>query len=119
MKLYEVKPKSWVKIAQQKIWFDHVDGIKTTCIDLDGNVVHINAYTEVEVIDDEPWWEQRLPNLSGVLCWVCDHDPYPRRTIAAIICKEKDTGLFEVRGNKWRYRYATPLTNEEIDKFKR
>lgn len=60
MKLHEVKPKSWVKIAQQKIWFDHVDGIKTTCIDLDGNVVHINASAEVEVIDKDTAYKDAL-----------------------------------------------------------
>ena len=69
--------------------------------------------------NNNAWWNQRLPNLNGVLCWVSDNDPCPTGQIAAIICREEDTGLFEVKSNKWRYRYAIPLTNEEIDKFKR
>ena len=82
------------------------------------------GYTVEELLEQEPprkpeWWEQSLPNLNGVLCWVSDHQHTPNSVIAAIICREEETGLFEVKSNKWRYRYATPLTDEEIESFKR
>ena len=82
------------------------------------------GYTVEELLEQEPprkpeWWEQSLPNLNGVLCWVSDHQHTPNSVIAAIICREGETGLFEVKSNKWRYRYATPLTDEEIESFKR
>ena len=53
MKLYEVKPKSWIKIAGEKIFFDHIDGMYIYCLDEGGNVVHINASAEVEVIEHD------------------------------------------------------------------
>ena len=53
MKLYQVKPKSWIKIDGEKIFFDHLDGMYSYCLDEGGNVVHINASAEVEVIGKE------------------------------------------------------------------
>ena len=53
MKLYQVKPKSWIKIDGEKIFFDHLDGMYSYCLDEGGNVVHINASAEVEVIEHD------------------------------------------------------------------
>ena len=53
MKLYEVPPRTWIKIAGEKIFFDHLDGMYSYCLDEGGNVVHINANAEVEVIEND------------------------------------------------------------------
>ena len=65
MKLYEVKPKSWIKIAGEKIFFDHLDGMYSYCLDEGGNVVHINASAEVEVIDKDTAYKEALAKRHG------------------------------------------------------
>ena len=54
MKLYEVKPKQWVKVAGERIYFDHLDGMYSFCLDEGGNPVHIAASQEVELDNEEP-----------------------------------------------------------------
>ena len=51
MKLYEVPPRTWIKIAGEKIFFDHLDGMYSYCLDEGGNVVHISANAEVELLE--------------------------------------------------------------------
>jgi len=53
----------------------------------------------------EPDWWENIPE-HGVLCWVSDIDESTRDVIERIKVK-----------NGWRY--ITPLTNEEIEEFKR
>lgn len=60
MKLYEAKPKTWVKILQdeipstletttdQKVFFDHLDGMYSYCKTEQGEICHLVAWTEVE-----------------------------------------------------------------------
>ena len=55
----------------------------------------------------EPAWWENIPE-HGVLCWVSDIDESTRNVIDRI----KDE-------NKKGWKYATPLTNEEIEAFKR
>jgi len=62
MILSDVPQKTWVKvkygktppcdedIVNQKIFFDHLDGLYSFCIDENGNLVHMIATTEVEII---------------------------------------------------------------------
>jgi hypothetical protein len=61
MKLYEapthcwVKPISDIKVSiaspdiheDESIWFSHIDGMYSYCINQDGEVVHLVAWTEV------------------------------------------------------------------------
>ena len=54
-----------------------------------------------------PEWYENIPE-HGVLCWVSDTDKNIRIIIDRITVKKK---------NLWRY--ITPLTNEEIEAFKR
>jgi len=53
MNLYEAPPKTWVKVEQNKevLFFDHLDGMYSYCKDKNGNVVHLAAWTEVEIVD--------------------------------------------------------------------
>lgn len=53
----------------------------------------------------EPDWWENIPK-HGVLCWVNDIDESTRDVIYRMTDK-----------NGWRY--ITPLTNEEIERFKR
>lgn len=65
MKLYEVPHKTNVKLISENnitppvslplfkddiIFFDHLDGMYSYCKDSLGNIVHLGAFTEVEII---------------------------------------------------------------------
>ena len=55
MKLYDVPREVWVKVADQDIWFDHVDGKYSFCLTTDGKICHLLAMQDVQVIDcDDP-----------------------------------------------------------------
>ena len=46
-KLYNVKPKSYIKADDTVLFFSHIDGMYSFCKDLQDNVVHLAAWTEV------------------------------------------------------------------------
>lgn len=64
MKLYEVPRNTYVRIVNgtppppgakpmldaEVVLFKHIDGMYSYCIDADGDVVHLNATTEVEIV---------------------------------------------------------------------
>ena len=46
--LYRVTPKSYIKIEDGDVlFFDHLDGMYSYCLDLSGNVLHLAAWTDV------------------------------------------------------------------------
>lgn len=49
MKLYEVPAITWIKVAGERIFFDHLDGMYSYCLDEGGNHVHVAACEEVEI----------------------------------------------------------------------
>lgn len=49
MKLYNVKPKSYITIDGDIFYFDHIDGAYSYCLDMRGNIVHIAAWADVEL----------------------------------------------------------------------
>lgn len=65
MKLYEVPSNTYVKVLEaevpppgalavdvgQIIYFSHIDGMYSYCKDIDGNIVHLKAWTEVEIVN--------------------------------------------------------------------
>lgn len=67
MKLYDLPRYSYVKILDEKvkqpianypikeendiIFFDHIDGMYSFCVDNEGNIIHLAAWTEVEIVD--------------------------------------------------------------------
>ena len=65
-----------------------------------------NEYLEYRIKPKEPEWWENIPE-HGVLCWVSDIDESTRNVIDRIT----------VKNDGWRY--ITPLTNEEIEAFKR
>lgn len=69
MKLYDVPRRSWVRVKEsnpnhppgsklirknEELFFDHIDGMYSYCKDINGELVHIGAWTEVEVIKPPP-----------------------------------------------------------------
>ena len=66
MKLYEVPPKTKVRVLKAEapppgalfvpegevVFFDHIDGMYSYCLDSNNNVVHLKAWTEVEIINE-------------------------------------------------------------------
>lgn len=66
-KLYDVPRNSRIKILAdndrhppahrdfvvgEELFFHHTDGMYSFCMDKDNNVVHLAAYSEVEVLED-------------------------------------------------------------------
>ena len=49
MKLFEVRKHTWVIFEGQRIYLDHIDGMYSYCKDEQGNVIHLAAWTEVEI----------------------------------------------------------------------
>jgi len=52
MKLYTVPNHSYVRpLGTNNIFkFFHIDGMYSYCKDIEGNIVHLKAWTEVEVV---------------------------------------------------------------------
>ena len=67
----------------------------------------------------EPNWWENIPE-HGVLCWVNDYDPDPNIGLINVVIKV-ESGNYRrfVDVNDCRWDYAIPLTNEEIEAFKR
>lgn len=42
-KLYTVKPRSYIKVFDDVLFFDHLDGMYSYCLTLDNEVVHVSA----------------------------------------------------------------------------
>ena len=66
---------------------------------------------------ESAWWEN-MPE-HGVLCWVSDIDETTKTTIERITFVLNEDDFFRFQSYESRWKYATPLTNEEIEEFKR
>ena len=42
-KLYTVPPRSYIKVFDTVLFFDHLDGMYSYCLTLDNEVVHVSA----------------------------------------------------------------------------
>lgn len=45
--LYSVRNKSFVQVEDEIYFFDHLDGMYSFCLDMNNNVVHLQAWCEV------------------------------------------------------------------------
>ena len=52
LELYMVHRKNYVRVVgtNDVLFFDHIDGMYSYCVDKHGNVCHIIATTKVEVV---------------------------------------------------------------------
>ena len=66
----------------------------------------------------EPEWYENIPE-HGVLCWVSDIDESLKNIIERITFVVNEDDFYRFRSSETRWKYATPLTNEEIEEFKR
>lgn len=73
---------------------------------------------EYRIKPKEPEWWENIPE-HGVLCWVSDLYDYPKMYISLVLEYRKDEMKKFWLGERGAFRYATPLTNEEIESFKR
>lgn len=65
MKLYKVPNKTWVKVSKKDkvpvastpveqdtvVFFDHIDGMYSYCLTKEDELVHLAAWTEVEIVE--------------------------------------------------------------------
>jgi hypothetical protein len=56
MKLYEVPRETKVKVVENnsnlEVLFKHIDGMYSYCVDSNNNVIHLAAWTEVEIMEN-------------------------------------------------------------------
>lgn len=55
MELYNVPNKTKIRIPETDdiLLFDHIDGMYSYCIDMSGGVVHLAAWTDVEIVEEQ------------------------------------------------------------------
>jgi hypothetical protein len=48
--LYSVENKTYVYVPEwdSTVFFDHIDGMYSFCMDMENNIVHLAAWTEVQ-----------------------------------------------------------------------
>jgi hypothetical protein len=51
MKLYDAPRNTWVKLGEKRIFFHHIDGMYSYCTLETGEVIHLQAWTDVEIGD--------------------------------------------------------------------
>ena len=75
---------------------------------------------EYRIKSEEPEWWENIPK-KGVLCWVSDHNQNPnsKNALGGIVEYNLEFRAPYLSINGIRWRYATPLTNEDIEVFKR
>lgn len=86
---------------------------------LDTNNPQWDPKIEFRIKPEEPQWYENIPE-HGVLCWVRDHrvDKPRIRVIDRYGHHSIDFRFFAV-GGEAGWKYATPLTNDEIKQFLR
>ena len=121
-----------MSLTRQEVFQALADGKEVECKSI--HAAHICAFNPIaysalepdkfgnyywRIKPEEPKWYENIPE-HGVLCFVSDTDekPYDLCRLAIIIkyCKGELTFL-EINYSMWRY--ATPLTNDEIKQFLR
>lgn len=52
--LFNVRPKSYIEVADMRLFFDHLDGMYSYCLTGDNEVVHISAVQIVTPLERKP-----------------------------------------------------------------
>lgn len=53
MKLYDVPRNTRIKVEDLELMFHHIDGMYSYCKTEEGETVHLAAWTEVEIVNNE------------------------------------------------------------------
>ena len=53
MKLYDVPRNTRIKVGDLELNFKHIDGMYSLCQTDDGETVHLAAWTEVEILEEQ------------------------------------------------------------------
>ena len=71
------------------------------------------------LVEEEIFWQEDIPE-QGVLCWVWDNGGKEGATISKITSYETGWGEdYPYKDHENGWQHARPLTNEEIEAFKR
>jgi hypothetical protein len=52
-KLYDVPRNTWIEFKGHKLFFHHIDGMYSLCEDKDKTIVHLAAWADVEILEDD------------------------------------------------------------------
>lgn len=52
MKLYKVPRNTRIRFNNREYDFHHIDGMYSYCVDDAGNVIHLSAWEDVEVVNE-------------------------------------------------------------------
>jgi hypothetical protein len=88
-------------------------------LDCEGTPLWHDNFLKFRRKPKEPSWYENIPE-HGVLCWTCDVEENTTRYLDLITAFIGEYGYYKFRskdGALWVF--ATPLTNEEIEAFKR
>lgn len=77
MKLFDVPNNTRVRIVREdgyiiEVEFKHIDGMYSLCKLDNGGIVHLAAWTEVEIVEDKSVFEMEVDNLirgRGIKMW--------------------------------------------------
>lgn len=103
---------AWAEGAEIEYWFEIDKEWYKTC------APSFDPDTKYRIKPKEPEWWENIPE-HGVLCWVSDLCDYPKMYISLVLEYRKDEMKKFWLGERGAFRYAVPLTNEEIEGFKR
>lgn len=123
-KIIAVQPKIYDSIVS----FLKMDGETFKLLIQHGNTIEESKWEETRTLPDlddydafqveieEEKWYDNIPE-HGVLCWVNDFNKDASKEKIVEIILYFDGRFISTNGSSWKY--ATPLTNEEISKFLR
>lgn len=72
MKLYDCPPRTVIDVhvdgvMHGTVFFDHIDGMYSFCKDAAGNIMHLQAWTEVEPVTDVTVLDRFKPVMYNTL----------------------------------------------------
>jgi len=86
-------------------------------IDSKVNPMWDSEFLQFRVKPKEPEWHENIPE-HGVLCWVSDMEK-SHESVIDLIIKFVGDSSYKFRGINSAWFFAKPLTNKEIEEFKR
>ena len=124
MKLINANIKSKKELAQRliegEVFYTHAgnkvfyDGAMCNPFRWEGWVLN-EIWEDFRPLQKKVSWQEEIPE-QGVLCWVGDKGGV-NMVVATIIITFSELEEFSYKSIDDRWKYATPLTNEEVEKY--